>query len=117
MEVISIGTMLCVPSCGTTTVDMGSETVIVTRAMSHLRELHPAAANANPRKATPRTRRIDRNMEGMRDVAQSEAELRKDLYLGIAGEIRAHQHRDSQTYNGDHKPAILAASGWGANRC
>jgi hypothetical protein len=67
---------------------MGSETVIGTCAiMEPPPQLHPAAANANPRKAAPRTRRIDRNMERMRDFAQSEAELPKDLYLGIAGEI------------------------------
>jgi hypothetical protein len=69
-------------------VEIGSETVIGTRAiMEPPPELHPAAANANPRKATPRTRRIDRNVECMRDFDQSEAELPKELYLGIAGKI------------------------------
>src|SRR5260370_38783416 len=35
------------------------------------------------------------------------------MYLGIAGEI-SHEHRDSQTHDGGHKPVILATSRGGA---
>jgi hypothetical protein len=67
VEVMLIGTMTCDPSCGTTTVEMGSDTVLGTcTIMEPPPQLHPDAANPNPRKATPRPKPVDRNMECMR---------------------------------------------------
>src|ERR1700730_1489226 len=102
VEVMLMGTTTCVPSCGTTTVETGSETVIGTGTiMEPAPQLHPAAAKANPTKATPQARPLDRNMECMKDSAQSAAELPEDPYLG-AVEKSAHEQRRSQIGAGDY---------------
>jgi hypothetical protein len=83
-----MGTTTGVPSCGTTTMETGSETVIGTGTiMEPPPQLLPAAPKANPTKATPQARALDRNMEVMKDSAQSAAEFPEDPYLGVAREI------------------------------
>src|SRR5713101_622154 len=72
VEVMLMGTTTCVPSCGTTTVETGSETMIgIGTIMEPPPQLHPPAAKANPTKATPQARPLDRNMECMKKPAST----------------------------------------------
>src|SRR4029077_16738242 len=102
---------------GTTTVEMGSETLIGTCAiMEPPPQLHPAAANANPRKATHRTRRIDRNMECMRDSPRAK--------LNSQGSVPGNRWRNQPMSIAIRRQTTVIISqlfwphqGWGANRC
>src|SRR6478609_10674910 len=88
VEVMLMGTTTCVPSRGTTTVETGSETMIgIATVIKPPPQLHPAAARANPTKATPQARPLDRDITCMKDSVQSAAELPEDPYAGVTREI------------------------------
>jgi tetratricopeptide (TPR) repeat protein len=70
VEVIRMGTMTCVPSCGTTTVETGSETEIGCMTMEPLPPPHPATMTS--RKARTEIRRIHRTNRTMDRVEDSD---------------------------------------------